>query len=126
MSQSCFIVKKEKEGGCKGIYCHHDYGNTLSILNTFYDSDAKADSLINLGALSELGSDTVSNFEENFYFQDDTMPKGCKDYHRWRGEDIKIIKTNTLEEMKDIIVKSWCVSGYMYFNNCWKEIKLEA
>ena len=82
----------------KVIYCHWDGypNNMLTLLNTFYCNLAKAQELIDLGALSYLAKKVKPEPNEDHSF-DSPAPDVTVAYHRDRNEPLMFHGSNREE-----------------------------
>lgn len=119
MSTRSVIGKLNKDGSVKTIYCHHDgYPEGVgAMLANYYENNAKVDKLLELGDMSSLGKEPVSDpelwnpmtpYNDNF----------CCTY-KGRGEENVDAKTfNSVKEAKE----HYDGCDYMYLideNDVW-------
>jgi hypothetical protein len=121
MSTNSLIFQEQQDGTLKGIYCHWDgylqYNGV--ILSESYSDPKKLAKLLELGDLSSLGEESetseavrlygfsyyvseafkaLSDEEQERLKNEDHSGKYTVAYHRDRGEELKPLKSITLEE----------------------------
>lgn len=124
MSTNSLIFQEQQDGTLKGIYCHYDgylqYNGV--ILSESYSDPKKVAKLLELGNLSSLGeeleaSEAVRLYGNYYYISDEFKALSDEEqerlkneaqsgkytiaYHRDRGEELRPLKTITLEEQKN-------------------------
>ena len=124
MSTNSLIFQEQQDGTLKGIYCHWDgylqYNGV--ILSESYSDPKKLAKLLELGDLSSLGeeleaSEAVRLYGNYYYISDEFKALSDEEqerlkneaqsgkytiaYHRDRGEELRPLKTITLEEQKN-------------------------
>ena len=122
MSTHCLICKENGPSNNKGIYCHSDGYISYAgfILQTFYNTPEKVDSLLNLGDLSRLGYEIGDkiDFDKNridmeYYTE---HKKQCVSYHRDRGEDFH---QYVFSSLKNLINTAGELYNYVFRNDLW-------
>ena len=123
MSTRCLIgilKKDEKEKYVDYIYCHHDgYIEYVGkILNDNYNNKDLIYKLLNLGDLSVLGTEPISN--PNYWKEPDKNynENYCVSY-RDRGETNTDYKTCKLNEYYNCAKESGAEYIYLFKNNKW-------
>ena len=123
MSTHSKIIMKEKNGIYRSIYCHFDgYPTGVgSVLIKHYNTEDKVRELINLGALSSIGSEIGKKIDYDKMARSGTpAPDQFIAYHRDRGEELEIMKYSNIHD----IMKSFCVEYYYVFDeNNWYVFK---
>lgn len=124
MSTNSLIFQEQQDGTLKGIYCHYDgylqYNGV--ILSESYSDPKKVAKLLELGNLSSLGeeleaSEAVRLYGNYYYISDEFKALSDEEqerlkneaqsgkytiaYHRDRREELRPLKTITLEEQKN-------------------------
>lgn len=124
MSTNSLIFQEQQDGTLKGIYCHYDgylqYNGI--ILSESYSDPKKVAKLLELGNLSSLGeeleaSEAVRLYGNYYYISEAFEALSVEEqerlkneaqsgkytiaYHRDRGEELRPLKTITLEEQKN-------------------------
>ena len=139
MSTNSLILQEQQDGTLKGIYCHWDgyLQHNGIILSESYSDPKKLAKLLELGDLSSLGEEletseavrlhgfsyyvseafkALSDEEQERLKNEDHSGKYTVAYHRDRGEELKPLKTITLEEQKN---------GENRFSNCYEFIYVQ-
>lgn len=102
MPTNCMILKREKDGTMRGIYCHYDgdLGHTGRILYEHYRDPAKVDRLIDLGYIEILGEDVAPNPTKPHTTE---APQSCVTlaYHRDMGEELRICNYQSVTAFDD-------------------------
>lgn len=140
MSTNSLIFQEQQDGTLKGIYCHYDgylqYNGV--ILSESYSDPKKVAKLLELGNLSSLGeeleaSEAVRLYGNYYYISDEFKALSDEEqerlkneaqsgkytiaYHRDRGEELRPLKTITLEEQKN---------GEDYFSDHYEYIYVQG
>lgn len=134
MSTRSRIGIKNSDGTVKSIYCHHDgYPSHVGkILVEHYLDKSKVEQLLELGDMSSLGFEPISNpraWEDDYGSPLDgdswakhwheQHPESMCDTYKTRGEDCPAIDSADTEEYIKDAAESWCDFVYLYDYNTW-------
>lgn len=116
MSTRSIIATVTPEGKCKAIYCHFDgypEGVGQTLLDHYKDQN-KINDLIALGGISSLAEEISCPEGHSF----ETRKEGYTvAYHRDRGEDLRIIELDSIDELKTI--DAWQDYTYLWDGEKW-------
>jgi len=117
MATRSTISKKNPDGTYSTIYCHWDGypSNNGKLLLKYYNTDEKVNELISLGDLSYLESQLSppNGIKHSF---DEPCEGVVVAYHRDRGEDLVIRKTNNIKSIFGKYSQEW---NYLWKNGKW-------
>lgn len=90
MSTRCAIAISQEDGTIKAIYCHHDgyVAGVGTILAGWYNTQEKAEALLELGDLNSLGTKLAPEPEMDHNYNH-TQENVTVAYHRDRGEHLE-------------------------------------
>jgi len=100
MSTRSTISIQTPEGNIRSIYCHYDgyLSHVGALLHTYYNTDEKVNTLIDLGSLSslceKLTPDPTSPHSFDAPQEDVTVA-----YHRDRGEELHIARPISIHDI---------------------------
>jgi hypothetical protein len=101
MGTSSTIAKKNTDGSIRYIYCHWDgyIKGVGDVLFNNYKTEEKIDQLLNLGDLSFLGEDAVSDpLHWNYSKREEANQRACCSY-RDRGDTA--VDASTCDDVKE-------------------------
>ena len=100
MSTNSYVAVKTERGPYKAIYCHSDgyFDYMYPMLDTWYNSQERAEALVNLGDASFIAKRLVPSQGSGHSF-DHPEKDVCVFYHRDRGEDFNVSFYYRKEEM---------------------------
>jgi hypothetical protein len=100
MSTRSTISIQTPEGNIRSIYCHYDgyLSHVGALLHTYYNTEEKVNTLIDLGSLSSLGEKLIPNPDAPHSF---VKPQEgvTVAYHRDRGEELHIARLISIHEI---------------------------
>ena len=121
MSTRSWIGRLKEDGEVEAIYCYFD-GYVDSVgkgLLGNYQSDAKVEALIELGAISSLGPEIgVKIGFENLTGEE--RLEQCVAYHRDRGEPLEVEKFSSVTAYRDTALKDVFIEyTYLWKDGAW-------
>ena len=136
MSTRCRIGIENKDGTITSIYCHHDgyiSGGVGEMLAIHYTDEAKVRKLMELGDISSLGTEPVSNpnawktpgegaiFSGNWNeIWHELHPKNMCDAYESRGEDCPAETHKDIKEYKEYSYDCGGEFTYLYKDGKWQ------
>ena len=97
MSTNSYILIEKEDKKIEGIYCHYDgyLSYNGKMLKEHYNSEEKAQALVNLGGISSFHPLLAPECEDKHTW-DDPAENVTIAYHRDRGEKLKILEANSI------------------------------
>ena len=126
MSTRCRIGIENKDGSITSIYCHHDgYPSHVGdILVNHYKTEEKIKKLLELGDMSSLGTEPVSNPHAwetpNFMNWKAQHPDNMCDTYKERGEENVDAQTHKdIKEYQRFSRDCWGEYAYLFKDGNW-------
>ena len=120
MATRSTIAVKCTDGKVRQIYCHNDgYPSHVgNILSKHYNTQEKAEALVNLGDASSINENLEPQGEDHSY--EDREENVCVFYHRDREEDWEYVKpteSETYSEAQEKLSESY---NYYFEDGNWQ------
>lgn len=138
MSTNCRIGIENKDGTITSIYCHHDgymEGGVGERLVVHYTDEAKVKKLMELGDISSLGTEPVSNpnswktpgegaiFGGNWNeIWHKLHPENMCDTYKSRGEDCPAETHKDMKDYGEFARKQYSNYVYLFKDNKWYDL----
>ena len=115
MSTNSYVAVKTDKG-YDAIYVHWDgyFSYMYPMLDTWYNSQERAEALVNLGDASSIDKRLIPSQDSNHSF-DHPEEDVCVFYHRDRGEELNIFHCHRKEEL---FKRQYYV--YIFEDGMWK------
>nr|DAT18240.1 MAG TPA: hypothetical protein [Caudoviricetes sp.] len=131
MSTNSLIGVKQSDGSIRAITCHYDgyCEHVGKILETYYETEEKANALINLGLISCLGPKIRPESEFDESRREAGEPEYVKHsfrtpqkdvtvaYHRDKGETLEILKYHS--QTGFLRACEWICYRYLFMDGRW-------